>query len=303
MVVPRPRRGLSRGWRRRSRRRHWRGDSGAGNLRSTVTGTTVRLDWNGLLEPVVGFLVEAGSASTLANLARLNTGSVSLALVVNNVPNGEYYVRVRAIGPDGIPGPASNEIVVRVGGVPQTLPLAPANFTAQVVNNQVTLSWTAPSSGDPPSSYVVEAGSASSLSNIVVFDTADAATQLTASAPNGRYSFDPRPHGRRRGAPIERVDHRRARRRRWRLRLHRLTGQRTPRIAEWWTLRGVRGHHGSNPASCAWSAVSASSFITLIRVRLRPARALPVSWPVPVQTSPSAPESYASLAGRTSDRT
>ena len=52
-----------------------------GNLRSTVTGTTVRLDWNGLLEPVVGFLVEAGSASTLANLARLNTGSVSLALV------------------------------------------------------------------------------------------------------------------------------------------------------------------------------------------------------------------------------
>ena len=178
-----------------------------GNFRSTVTGTTVRLDWNGLLEPVIGFLVEAGSAPTLANLARLNTGSVSLALVVNNVPNGEYYVRVRAIGPDGIPGPPSNEIVVRVGVLGQGPPLAPTNLTAQVVNNQVTLSWVAPSGGDPPGSYVVEAGSAPTLSNIVVFETANAATQLTAGAPNGRYFVRiPRPHGRRRGAPIERAD-------------------------------------------------------------------------------------------------
>jgi len=157
-----------------------------GNLRSTVTGTTVRLDWNAILEPVTSYLVEAGSAPTLANLARLDTRSAAPALVVNNVPSGAYYVRVRAVGPDGIPGPASNEIVVQVGP-PGSSPQAPANLAAQVANNQVTLSWSAPAGGLPPGNYVIEAGSASSLSNVVVFETANANTQLTATAPNGQY--------------------------------------------------------------------------------------------------------------------
>jgi hypothetical protein len=238
-----------------------------GNLRSTVTASTVRLDWDGLVEPVIAFLVEAGSASTLANLASFNTGSASLALVVNNVPNGEYYVRVRAIGPDGIPGPASNEILVRVGGVPQGPPLAPTNFTAQVVNNQVSLSWLAPSSGDAPTSYVVEAGSASTLSDIVVFDTASTATQLTATAPNGRYFVRIRARTAAGMGPPSNE-----------LAIDVPGGVVTPggciytvspnsvrlASASGGTFEVSVGIAGSNPASCPWSAVSASSFITLI---------------------------------------
>ena len=74
------------------------------NLRSTVTGTTVRLDWDQLPD-AVSFLIEAGSAPLLADLARLASGTPAPALLVNNVPSGTYFVRVRAIGTDGLPGP------------------------------------------------------------------------------------------------------------------------------------------------------------------------------------------------------
>src|SRR5262245_49245211 len=145
------------------------------NLRSTVTGSTVRLDWDGPPEPVSRFLIEAGSAATLSDLARVDTGSSVPSLIVHNVPDGAYYVRVRAIGSDGIPGPASAEIIVRVGacGAP---PLAPADLTATVNGSQVFLSWTAPAGGDPPRSYVVVAGSAPALTDVGMFDTGAAAT-------------------------------------------------------------------------------------------------------------------------------
>jgi len=158
-----------------------------GNLQSTVTGTTVRLSWNAIPETVTSFLVEAGSAPALANLARLNTGNAALVLLVDNVPGGVYYVRVRAIGPDGLPGPASNEIVVRVGVSCSAAPVSPTGLSAVVDGNRVNLTWIAPAGGDSASTYVVEAGSATTLSNIIVFDTGSAATQLTATAPTGLY--------------------------------------------------------------------------------------------------------------------
>jgi hypothetical protein len=155
------------------------------NLRATVTGTTVRLDWDPVLEAVVSHRIEAGSAPSLANLAILNTGTTSTTLTVNGVPSGVYYVRVRAVGPDNIAGPASNEIVVRVGAC-SAAPGAPSNLSATVPGNTVNLTWNA-SGGDAPSSYIVEAGSAPGAANVVVFDTGTAATALTAVAPNGVY--------------------------------------------------------------------------------------------------------------------
>jgi hypothetical protein len=154
-----------------------------GNLRSTVTQSTVRLEW----EPTAGatsFQVEAGSATLLKDLAVFNTGSAGLVLVVTNVPSGVYYVRVRGVGPDGIAGPASNEIVVRVGTCAGP-PGAPVGLNAQVSGNLVTLSWAA--AGEAAASYIIEAGSASGLSNIVVFDSGSAVPGLSATAPNGIY--------------------------------------------------------------------------------------------------------------------
>jgi hypothetical protein len=156
-----------------------------GNFRATVTGNTVRIDWDRVLEAVVSHQVEAGSGPGLSNLAVLNTGSAATTLTVTNVPPGVYYARVRAIGPDNIPGPGSNEIVVRVGSC-SSAPGAPTGLSAQVTNNQVLLTWT-PGAGDAVSNHIVEVGSGPGLSNIVVFDTGAPSPTLSATAPNGTY--------------------------------------------------------------------------------------------------------------------
>lgn len=82
-------------------------------LTGSVNGTAVALAWS----PVpfaTGYLVEAGSAPGLPNLATVPTASTSLAA---NVPAGTYYVRVRALSACGA-GDASNEVVLRVGVTP-----------------------------------------------------------------------------------------------------------------------------------------------------------------------------------------
>ena len=156
------------------------------NLRATVTGSTVRLDWDyPPNEFVNGFQLEAGSGPGLANLAVFQLPSAPPFVIVTGVPNGAYYVRVRGTG--GPLGPPSNEIIVRVGVSCAGPPGPPVNFSHNVAGNSVFLLWGAPNVGDPPVTYVVEAGTATGLANLVVFDTGSLATSLTVGAPNGVY--------------------------------------------------------------------------------------------------------------------
>jgi hypothetical protein len=60
-----------------------------------------------------GYVVEAGTAAGLANLAVFPTGSIAPFVLVVDVPRGAYFVRVRATR-GGALGPPSNEIVVIV---------------------------------------------------------------------------------------------------------------------------------------------------------------------------------------------
>ena len=154
------------------------------NLRSTVTGSTVRLEWDMAAEDVVSFLVEAGAAPGQTNLATLPTSSAATALTVNGVPQGAYYVRVRAVGSDAAAGPASNEIRVQVGVIGEPPAAGPTQLTRRVVASLVTLTWVGVSTA---SSYVVEVGSRPNASDVVVFDTGSPATTLTATAPTGLY--------------------------------------------------------------------------------------------------------------------
>jgi hypothetical protein len=90
------------------------------SLAGSVNGLAVSLSWT----PVTGasgYVVEAGSAPGLANLAALPTAATSLS---GAVPAGTYYVRVRALSACGV-GDASNEVVLRVGATPPptTLPI------------------------------------------------------------------------------------------------------------------------------------------------------------------------------------
>jgi hypothetical protein len=158
------------------------------NFVASVNGNTVTLTWSG---PVAG-----GAPTGYVVVASLSPGGPVIAalpvsgtsLVVTDVPNGVYYVHVRAVNIDGTSG-ASNEVIIPVpstGTACSAPPNAPANLTATVTDNIVELSWSAPVGGCGASGYVVQAGSAPGLSNLAILNVG-AATSLTVSAPPGIY--------------------------------------------------------------------------------------------------------------------
>jgi fibronectin type III domain protein len=68
-------------------------------------------------------------------------------------------------------------------------PIAPSQLVAVVVSNRVTLTWAPPSGGDPPTSYVVEAGSSTGLVDLANFDTGSASPSLIADGLPARTYF------------------------------------------------------------------------------------------------------------------
>jgi hypothetical protein len=95
-------------------------------------------------------------------------------------------------GTAGIFGSASGCPAPRV--VPQDVQVAadvpgpPTNLQHLVDASTVTLSWQPPSGPDPPTSYVIEAGSSRGSSDIAVFDTGNTLTSLTVNnVPGGTY--------------------------------------------------------------------------------------------------------------------
>ncbi len=79
-------------------------------VHSRVNGI-VNLRWNAPTGPApTGYLIEAGTAPGLSNLARAEVGTATT--FSTPIPAGTYYVRVRAVGARG-PGLPSNEVIVR----------------------------------------------------------------------------------------------------------------------------------------------------------------------------------------------
>jgi subtilisin len=84
-------------------------------LTATVSGRAVTLAWQA---PAGGstpraYVIEGGSAPGLANLAVFDTSTPVTSVLVNGVPPGVYYVRVRA-RTGSVVGPPSAEVVVMV---------------------------------------------------------------------------------------------------------------------------------------------------------------------------------------------
>jgi hypothetical protein len=154
-----------------------------GTLSATVTGSTVTLVWSASNsgDPVISYILEAGSASSLANLANAMTNSTATTFVATGVGSGTYYVRVRAQNSGGA-GPASNEVVVAVGSVSPgctSAPGAPGGLVGSVTGGTVVLNWDGATGS--PTTYVVEAGSSSGLSDLANSDLGGIATTLTAT--------------------------------------------------------------------------------------------------------------------------
>lgn len=153
------------------------------------SGPTVTLSWT---PPAVGsptsYVVEASDApGGPPNLANFNTGSTATMLQVHNVPANTYYVRIRAVDTSGLSAP-SNEVQLVVGGDGGSCPTEPRglNVVSQS-SGTVALGWLPPLAGTT-TSYVIQAGSSPTTSNLANFDTSSTALSLAvANVPPGSY--------------------------------------------------------------------------------------------------------------------
>ena len=159
------------------------------SLSAAVNGNLVALSWSPPASggPVISYLVDAGTAPGVTNLVTFNTGNTLTSLTVPGVPNGTYYVRVRAVDGSGASLP-SNEVTVLVGASGACAG-PPTNLTvASQSAGTISLAWLAPATGSP-TSYVILAGSAPGLSNLANFDTGSPSTTFTTGGvPAGSYS-------------------------------------------------------------------------------------------------------------------
>ena len=159
------------------------------NLAATVVASTVTVTWSAPGgDPVVSYILEAGSAPGLSDLVISDLGGPATSLVATGVSPGTYYVRVRARSVTGTGAP-SNEITVTVGaGSCTTPPGTPSNLVASSNGSTVSLTWAAPSTGCAPTTYVIEAGSATTRSDLANFRTNNTAISFTANGvANGSY--------------------------------------------------------------------------------------------------------------------
>jgi 5-hydroxyisourate hydrolase-like protein (transthyretin family) len=129
------------------------------------------------------YIVEAGSASGLSNIASVTV--TTRHFLYTPVPPGVFFLRVRAVNAGGVSAPSA-EVMIVAGGVPS--PPEPPSFTSITASGStVTLNWTAPAFGTP-TSYIIEAGSATGLANLATVNTGNATTTASFSGvPSGTY--------------------------------------------------------------------------------------------------------------------
>ncbi|MBZ5555735.1 MAG: fibronectin type III domain-containing protein [Acidobacteriia bacterium] len=158
-------------------------------LTTTASGSSVTLTWSAPSsgDPVVTYIIEAGSASGLANLASFATGSTVTTFSTGGVPNGTYYVRVKAQNGSGTSA-ASNEAVLVIGVAScSSAPNAPTGLAGTVNAHTVTLSWNAPSGGCAPTSYILQAGTTPGSSAVANSNVGNATSIVATGVPSGSY--------------------------------------------------------------------------------------------------------------------
>ncbi|MGE3274451.1 MAG: fibronectin type III domain-containing protein [Vicinamibacterales bacterium] len=160
------------------------------SLAAHVNGRSVTLMWNA---PVTGgapttYILEAGTAPGASNAGVFAISTASTSVTFGSVANGVFYVRMKAMNADGTSA-ASNEVMLTVCADGCVLPPeAPSGLAYQVSGTSVLLSWTAPANGAAPTDYVLEAGTAPGLANLVNTGTGSRASfVIVNNVPPGAY--------------------------------------------------------------------------------------------------------------------
>lgn len=151
-------------------------------MTSSVRGQDVTLAWLPNDMPVPeSFVVEASSTPGATDVGVFPVGPATRVSGVLGA--GRYFVRVKAVAGGRI-GPASSEVVLDVPSAAAP-PEAPGALAGVVDQGLVRLRWgAAPGNA---TTYIVEAGTASGLANLVVLATGHLDTTFVAPAPPGRY--------------------------------------------------------------------------------------------------------------------
>lgn len=151
-----------------------------GPLTFTTAGTTVALSW-GAAATTVSYSLEAGQTPGSSSIGTIPLGLRTAFSA--SAPLGTYYVRVRAANDCGV-SPPSNEVVITLDGT-TSVPSAPTALAAAVAGRTVTFTWTPPTSGGTPASYVIEAGT--TPGGIIAILPTTAPGLVVPSAPTGTF--------------------------------------------------------------------------------------------------------------------
>ncbi|MGE0816582.1 MAG: TonB family protein [Vicinamibacterales bacterium] len=153
------------------------------NLQASVSGNVLGLTWTAPAQSAPNdYRLEAGTATGLANLASVPLGSVATSFSAP-VPNGTYFLRLRALYGSG-PSAPSNEVQVTIGCTAP--PPVPGALTHSVgPGGHVHFAWTSPSPS--VTGYRLEAGTSSGSANLATVPLAAGDTSLDAVAPPGVY--------------------------------------------------------------------------------------------------------------------
>jgi hypothetical protein len=153
---------------------------------ATASGLGVAVGW---LPATTGarattYLVEIGTAPGTTTLPTQTVTAPATSLVVS-LPDGTYFVRVRAVNASGASGP-SPEASVSVGSASQ-VPMPPINFALTTSGVSATFTWAPAAAGPQPTGYRIEAGTAAGLADIAVIDTGTVPWLSVPVVPPGTY--------------------------------------------------------------------------------------------------------------------
>ncbi len=148
-----------------------------------VNDSTVALEWSA---PAAGgeptsYRIQAGSAPSGNDLADFNTGNASTSFTATNVASATFNLTVSAVNAAGTSA-QSNNVVAMVEdptSACDTTAGVPGNLTASASGSRITLSWTP--GAEAATSYMIEAGSTTGLSDLANFDTGSTGTTFVAN--------------------------------------------------------------------------------------------------------------------------